>query len=113
LIRFRGGRGIGGVRLIYGAVVAGGGSCRAPASRTPGIRAGAVGGVAGLRGSGSALVRRGGRVARGGLVGDGNRRDGLFGRLVSRGGSCLRLRRRPALLRLGQVDRPRSISCPS
>src|SRR2546423_949062 len=106
LLRFGGGRGIRGVRVVDGAVVAGGGSWRAPTSGTPGFRAGTVGRVAGLRGGGTALVRRRGRVARGGLVGDGNCRDGLFGRLVSRGGSCLRLRRCPALLLFGQVVLP-------
>jgi hypothetical protein len=40
--------------------------------------------------------------AGGGLVGDGYRRDGLFGRLVGDGGDGLRLRRGPALLVFGQ-----------
>src|SRR5204863_5555546 len=35
LIRFGGGGGIRGVRLVDGTVVAVGGSCRGPASRTP------------------------------------------------------------------------------
>ena len=38
----------------------------------------------------------------GGLVGDGNRRDGIFGRLVGDGGGGLRLRRGPARLLFGQ-----------
>ena len=42
------------------------------------------------------------RLAGGGLVGDGDRRDGLFGRLVGDGGDRLRLRRGPALLLFGQ-----------
>ena len=40
--------------------------------------------------------------AGGGLVGDGDRRDGVFGRLVGDGGDSLRLRRGPALLLFGQ-----------
>ena len=40
--------------------------------------------------------------AGGGLVGDGDRRDAVFGRLVGGGGDGLRLRRGPALLVVGQ-----------
>ena len=40
--------------------------------------------------------------AGGGLVGDGDRRDGVLGRLVGDGGDSLRLRRGPALLLFGQ-----------
>ena len=40
--------------------------------------------------------------AGGGLVGDGDRRDAVFGRLVGDGGDGLRLRRGPALLLFGQ-----------
>ena len=40
--------------------------------------------------------------AGGGLVGDGDRRDGVLGRLVGDGGDGLRLRRGPALLLFGQ-----------
>ena len=50
----------------------------------------------------SSVVVVGVVCAGGGLVGDGDRRRGVFGRLVGDGGDGLRLRRGPALLLFGQ-----------
>ena len=66
------------------------GGWRMPPARPSIGLAALVGGRAGVVGAG------------GGLVGDGDRRDGVFGRLVGDGGDGLRLRRGPALLLFGQ-----------
>ena len=56
----------------------------------------------GTRGRGGRRARGVGRLVRGGLVGDGQCRDGLLGRLVGGGGDRPRLRRGPARVVFGQ-----------
>ena len=80
----------------------GGGGGRPTASGGAAARPRGVGLGLGGRGSGLRVGRWGGSVGvRGGLVGDGNRRDGVLGRLVG-GRDRSRLRRGPAQLFFGQ-----------
>ena len=59
--------------------------------------------VLGCIGRGRGFRLRSGFLGAGsGLVYDGNRRDGLFGRLVGHGGDSFRFRRGPARLLFGQ-----------
>ena len=109
-----------------GASAAAGASARQPGSATASASAGGLGGLGApsrprprsprrCDGFGRPAPRRwswcppcgrvvGGRSG-GGLVGDGNRRDGLLGRRLASRGDRLRRRRGPALLLFGQGDR--------
>ena len=58
--------------------------------------------LSGIRRGGDLRLRGGFLGAGGGLVCDGNRRDGIFGRLVGHGGDSFRFRRGPARLLFGQ-----------